>query len=58
MPIRALHCPAMATVTIDDPEMVVTKKIDQSGKAYVTNSLADEEVRIVVERIEESEECQ
>lgn len=46
----------MATVTIDDPEMVVTKKIDGSGKAYVTNSLAGKHVRIVVERVEQEDD--
>lgn len=46
----------MATVTVEDPDMVVTKKVDQSGKAYVTNSLAGKHVRLVIESVEEVEE--
>ena len=43
----------MAQVTVNDPEMVVTKKVDKSGKAYVTNGLAGQHVRIVVERVDD-----
>lgn len=47
----------MASVTVDDPEMVITKKVDKSGKAYVTNGLAGEHIRIVVERVDPPEDC-
>lgn len=35
--------------------MVITKKVDQSGKAYITNSLAGKQIRLVVEEIKEDE---
>lgn len=46
----------MATVTVDDPERMETKKVDGSGKVYVGNAWAGQNVRLIIESVEEIED--
>lgn len=41
------------TVTVKDPEMVVTKSVDKSGRLYLGNDYAEKRVRVVIESVEE-----
>lgn len=43
----------MATVTIENPERMDAKKVDQSGKVYLGNAWAGKRVRFVIEDVEE-----
>jgi hypothetical protein len=45
----------MATVTVDDPERVVTKEVDQSGRIYLGKHLSGENVEVVVTIKEDDE---
>lgn len=45
------------TVTVTEPDVVETKKVDTSGRVYVGREYIGEHVRIVIERVEgESDE--
>lgn len=46
----------MATVTVDDPERMDQKKVDGSGKVYLTNAWAGKEVKFVIESVEDPDE--
>lgn len=46
----------MATVTIDNPERMDSKKVDGSGKVYLGNAWAGKRVRFVIEDVEEIED--
>lgn len=43
----------MTTVTIEDPEKVMTKRVGENGQVYVGKDLADIEVELVVSRKDE-----
>lgn len=44
---------ATIEVTIEDPERVDAKKVDGSGKVYLTNKWAGKRVRFVIESVED-----
>lgn len=46
----------MATVTIENPETLDAKEVDQSGKLYVGNKWAGKKVHFVIESVEEADE--
>jgi len=43
----------MATITIDDPDTVSTKKVDGQGRVYVGRDFRGRDVRVVVEVIDD-----
>lgn len=43
----------MAEVRVRDPDVHDTKTVDDRGRVYVGNDLKGEEVRVVVERVED-----
>lgn len=43
------------TVTVENPEYVQTKSVDNAGRLYLGKDYAGAEVRVVVERIEDDE---
>lgn len=43
----------MATITIEDPDSVTTKKVDGQGRVYVGRDYRGKRVRVVLETIED-----
>ena len=46
----------MSELTIDDPEYVATKRVDNQGRLYVGQEYTGERVRVVIERAEPEDE--
>lgn len=46
---------AQTTVTVDDPETVVTKKVDSNGRLYLGTDYQSKEVRVVVEIVDDED---
>jgi hypothetical protein len=46
----------MAEVTVKNPEVMDSKKVDGSGKLYVGNKWAGQKVTFVIEKVEEIDE--
>lgn len=44
------------TVTVTDPAIVVTKRVDNAGRLYLGKDFEGEHVRVVVERVEDDDE--
>lgn len=45
----------MAEVTITNPEVHDTKKVDDRGRVYVGKELVGETVRVTVEKVDDGE---
>jgi len=45
----------MSRITIEDPNLYVTKEVDSSGRVYLGKDWAGKDVKIAVEVVEESE---
>jgi len=43
----------MPTITAEDPKKMETKKVDGSGKVYVDNDWAGQEVEIIITSVED-----
>jgi hypothetical protein len=46
----------MAQVKVDNPVVMDSKKVDQSGKLYVGNKWVGKQVTFVIEKVEELDE--
>lgn len=47
---------ADTTVTVNEPALVEVKRVDNAGRLYLGQDFEGEHVRIVVERMEETDE--
>ena len=48
----------MTEVSVTDPEMVVRKTVDQSGRVYLGKDLADDEVEVIVTKQEDADDAE